>query len=44
MPEVEHSNKRPRLNDESATVGAVEVTKVAEEDGDSEPSSDEDDD
>ena len=43
--EVEQSNKRPRL-DEGAVpvVVAEEKTKVAEEDGDSEPSSDEEED
>ena len=39
------SNKRPRLDEGAeAAVVAVEETKVAEEDEDSEPSSDEDDD
>ena len=37
-------NKRPHLNDEGAGVVEEEVTKVAEEDEDCEPSSDEDDD
>ena len=41
--EDEQSNKRPRL-DEGAAVVAGDETKVAEEDEDSEPSSDEADD
>ena len=42
--EVEQSSKRPRLNDEGEVVDAEkEETKVAEEDEDSEPSSDEED-
>ena len=39
--ENQHSNKRPRLNEGAI---AVEETKVAEEDEDSEPSSDGEDD
>ena len=40
----EQSNKRPRLGDEGAAEVAEDQTKVAEEDEDSEPSSDENDD
>ena len=40
----EHSNKKPRLDEGSETAVAEERTKVAEEDEDSEPSSDENDD